>query len=76
VVVRKIRVGGTTAQLNTMLLPVYSQLQATITLHSTPEFKQYTGMGGTAAQLSTMLLPVICQLQVTITLHSTAEFKQ
>jgi hypothetical protein len=45
-----------------MLLPVNSKLQATITLHSTPEFKQYTGMGGMAAQLSTMLLPVNSQL--------------
>jgi hypothetical protein len=40
------------AQLSNMLLPVKSQLQATITLHSTSEFKQYTGIGGTSQQLS------------------------
>jgi hypothetical protein len=50
-----------------MLLPVNSQLQATITLHSTPEFKQYTGIGGAEAQLSSMLLPITSQLQATST---------
>ncbi len=64
------------AQLSTMMLPVTSQLQAAITLHSTPEFKQYTGVDGAAAQLSTMLLPVNSQLQAAITLHNTPEFKQ
>jgi hypothetical protein len=58
-----------------MLLPVNSQLKATVTLHGTQEFKQYTRIGGTTAQLSTMLLPVNSKLRATIILHSTPEFK-
>jgi hypothetical protein len=64
------------SRVSTMLLPVNSQLQATITLHSTTEFTECTGTGGTAAQLSTILLPVTSQLQSTVTLHSTPEFTQ